>query len=226
MENYVWDKSPITIYSVLVYCKKIRQRCLIWQLDEGNKRVVADAIIDGIDPTLGFLYLKSSKNLNEIFCQSKPIFVRFENRQLLFNTKILELTGSKLNLKVPKEFKVIENRTNGRKSVEDGAMKATVEKADSEIIGRTLFNLNVIDVSETGMALKYSISQNDSFREDDKIIIKKIGVRRLKDPITCRIVHLTELGGSKDNKMTNRNYKMGIHFEGGPNLEIKEMMEL
>ena len=87
-----------------------------------------------------------------------------------------------------------------------------------------MFTLNIIDISATGIGIKFSVSKADSFIKDDHVFIKKIGSRQFDDPIECRIVHLMEI--DEGTKLTNLDYKMGLEFVNGPSEKIKELVSV
>lgn len=223
LENLIWEDDRESIYDSIERTLENIDTILLWQLTNDGTRIKEKALIQKFNFETGTLLLSTIDEKSNVFIKQNELFLKFEDRSLLFKTKIEKLGEGKLQVKLPKNYRILENRNQKRRKIPKDVLKLKIEKSDTEIIGKTSFELIVLDLCEKGVGLLFSVTKLNSFCIGEKVYLKKFGNTEVRTPLLCRIVHLTEYDKTKTT-MIKRDYKMGLEFlDGIPEIIEKEL---
>lgn len=224
MENLVWEDDKESIYDSIERTIDTVESVLLWQIDENGNRQKEQAFIQKFNYERGILLLVEVDSKNLKFKKDKELFLKFKDRSLLFKTTIDKLGEEKIQIRLPKKFRILENRNNKRRKLIDDILKVKIDKSDEDIIGKTSFEFLAYDLSEKGLGLIFSVTKLNSFTVGEKVIIKKFGDRDLVIPLKCKIVHITEHAVGT-NSLLKKDYKMGLQFLDGIPEQIEKTLE-
>jgi len=211
LENLIWEDDKESIYDAIERTIDAVEPVLIWQVDEDGERLKEQAFIQKFNFERGAILLVEVDNKSLKLEKERELFLKFKDRSLLFKTLVDKLSDDRVQVKLPKNFRIKENRSKKRRKVFEETLKVKLDKSDVDIIGKTSFEFQAYDMSESGMSLLFSITKLNSFSVGEKVVIKRFGNTELSKPLLCKIVHLTE--HEKGNlSPLKKDYKMGLEF--------------
>jgi hypothetical protein len=213
VENLVKESDILIIFETLMRTQSNKDAVMLWQLDTDGKRLVKNATLAKIQTTKRLITFKSLDDKQFQFDKTQNLFIRCQDRGLLFKASIERIEGGIINISVPAEVHIIENRTSPRSDImESPAVKIVLEKADDEIVGRMRFEFAIRNISRTGAAVLFSVSKLRSFNLGNKLLIKSIGNVKFDESHLSTIVYLKEEDPSATG-LTARFHKMGLAFD-------------
>jgi len=224
VENLVVENNLKTILESLMRTQMKKNSVMVWQLENEDKRVIKNAYLKEIDAKAMSLILRSADGRALIFDKDLDLFIRCDDRGLLFKGEIQNLEADELEIVLPREARILENRINQRSEIrKDLDVKMVVEKDD--IAGKARFDLILENINTNGVGSIFSVSKLKSFNLGDKVIIREIGRHKYSSPIQCEVVHLTSIQQKTDG-LTSRLIKMGLKFtEVVPAESLREIIQ-
>lgn len=220
MENLIWEDDRESIYDSIERTIDAIEPVFMWQVQEDGTRLKEKAFIQKFNYERGSILLTEVDNQSLQLVKDRELFLKFKDRSLLFKTLVDRISEDKIQVKLPKTFRILENRGKKRRKVIEDTLKVKFDKSDVDIIGKTSFEFEAYDLSETGLGLIFSVTKLNSFTVGEKVVIKKFGDRELSEPVLCKIVHITE-HNVRNSSIIKREYKMGLTFMN----EIPESIE-
>jgi len=212
VENLVVENNLKMIFESLLRTQSNQDFILVWQLETDGRRVVNKAFLKSIKAQHMCLILKSSDGRSLIFDKDLDLYIRCEDRGLLFKGQIQEINADEVKVVLPRSARILENRANSRAIFDKKTdVKSVIEKVDDAIVGKTRFDLNVENINAQGLGVIFSISKLNSFSIGDKVKVCSIGRFKYSIPFECEVVHLTSVK-EKAEGMTSRLIKMGLRF--------------
>jgi hypothetical protein len=211
LDNLVWEDDRESIYDSIERTIDTVEPILLWQIDESGNRHKEQAFVQKFNYERGILLLVETDNKYLKLDKNKELFLKFKDRSLLFKTTIDKLGEDKVQISLPKNFRILENRDKKRRKLIEDSLKVKIDKSNVDIIGKTSFEFLAYDLSERGLGLLFSVTKLNSFSVGEKVVIKKFGERELHSPLMCKIVHITE-HAQGTNTLLKKDYKMGLQF--------------
>lgn len=213
LENLKIENNSSEIVTTLIRMYRESSPVLVWQnSDEG--RVMKNSFIREIYPEKRFFVLTTHPDSSVFnFCQSTTIYLRGNERSILFKQKDIVVRKNKVIVKFPTEVRLYEKRFHQRfhygfksnHAVEIFHPKSTM---DSEEI----FNFSLYDISEKGASFNLNLADQRYFFQGDKIKILRLGKKCFKQYFTGKIIYMNRTD-YKINGVRCPSIKMGIHFD-------------
>lgn len=171
----------------------------IWQND-GNKRSVTKAKIEAIDFASESIILTPFSDMDtKVFYQlntDATFYLKGSTRDIVFkqDRPAKRKTKSHLQIFIPKEVKLIEKRSDTRIIFKGSTPKVTAEiyPGGSIDISTKTINVDMIDVSLSGMGFFLDKKYSRFFFEKDKIKIDRIGKYCFSEPQIGTIVYTSK----------------------------------
>ncbi len=181
---------------------------MIWQ-NQNGKRIVTYATIEKIDFQNNRILLQAKeKNRFEKFSRNYTIYIRGDQRSILFKQQDCKLNANKIAVSIPSEVRLFEQRLVPRF---DTPEKKTVDAYFDKKIGAGVgternFSGRVINISKEGLCLEFLQNLGKFFYEDDRLFLNNIGQSTFSPKIEARIVYI-----NKPKKGADR-MRMGLRF--------------
>ncbi len=209
--NLVLEDDLAVIFESLLRTQAEQDFIMMWQVSENGKRTVKNAFLLNIKVKEMCLHLQASDSHSLIFDKDLPLYIRCEDRGLLFKGSIININANELEVQLPREARVVELRSKYRNQMSrNPEVKIVVEKVNDAIVGKTRFDFIANNINESGIGVTFSVSKINSFTIGDKIKVRSIGRLDFKIPFLCEIVHITN--GKGKSGMSARLCKMGLRF--------------
>jgi len=207
-------QDPLEILTALNKMYEERSPVLVWQ-NTGDKRTTKNCYIRGIDYSSGRLIIMSlDSNRAFEFSQEFSIYIRGSEKSILFKREQAVIDSKRIVIGIPKEVRMYEKRANPRLVLGwDGGYNTHIEvKLNSTSKHKKEFVFNIFDLSLTGAALYFPLSDRVFFNPNDNILIHKLGSFPYKNPLEARVIYIKKIEFLHMGKRTTK-MKMGIHFK-------------
>jgi hypothetical protein len=226
MDNFVVETQPKEIVRALMKMSATKQPLTVWQND-GETRVIHKCFIHEVDLKSYKIYLRaSSKDERLNFAKEMTFYFRGEERSVLFKQDVLNSNSRIITAVIPKEVRVIENRTKPRLHFGHLSNKSSLfTKQDPGKIDVKHFNVNVYDASELGLALIVPSKEANFLFVDDIINFSNIG-GRVYGPsllIEAKIIYIVKINFKKEG-IKHSAFKIGVKFKN--NISKNELNEI
>ena len=217
MDSYVVGNSLTDVCAVLDFSKKSKAHIIGIQQLGDREPVKLKCLVEAVDPKKGFFYLRANSDVTQSLDKDFALMLRFKNRGLIFKTMVDAMVKNRLRLKLPTDYRIIENRAEQRQDFKSGRQKCVAQKEGTwNAGGQGTINLEVMNISKNGIALKVNSSKINQFKLEDTVNVLKLGLRDLKSPIVCKVVHITEIKKENELDMFNLEYRVGLAVEKSP----------
>ncbi len=119
------------------------------------------------------------------------IYLKLDSRDSAFKTEVLERVGPKVILMFPDEMVMNENRATERHyfhASDDKFIQLKKVKNLVSSLSEKSYNVNVCDISDTGIALFLPLHQEKDFQLKEKIKLEMLGLYRLETDVIGEVV--------------------------------------
>ncbi len=208
MLNLRVSHNPVEITDTINTMYADSSPVMIWQ-NQNGRRIVSYATIEKIDFSKNkILLLAKEKNRFEKFSKDYTIYIRGEQRSILFKQQDCKLNANKIAISIPLEVRLYEQRLVPRF---DTPEKKTVDAYFDKKIGAGVgternFSGRVINISKDGLCLEFLQNLGKFFYEDDSLFLSNIGFTTFSPKVEARIVYI-----NKPKKGADR-MRMGVRF--------------
>ena len=213
LENLKIENNHNEIVSTLIRMYRESSPVLIWQ-NQGNERLMKNSYIKEIYPEKSrFVLAPLPDNTNFNFNDMTTLYLRGNERSILFKQSDIKILKDKIFVRFPKEVRLYENRFHSRfhygfksnHTVEVFHPRSTVDTEE-------IFKFSLYDISEQGASFNVKLSDQRFFFQGDRLNIVKIGHKSFKQFFTGKIVYMVRVD-NKINGVHCPSMKMGVHFE-------------
>jgi len=181
---------------------------MIWQ-NQNGKRVVTYATIEKIDFKNNRILLQSKeKNRFERFSKDYTIYIRGEERSILFKQQDCKLNANKIAVSIPSEVRLFEQRLIPRfETPEKVSVDAHFDKRIGAGVGSERnFSARVMNISKDGMCLEFIQNLGKYFYEDDMLFLSNIDQTSFNPKLEAKIVYINKPAAGTDRM------RMGLRF--------------
>lgn len=181
---------------------------MLWQ-NQNGKRVVTYATIEKIDFKNNRILLQAKeKNRFESFSRDYTIYIRGEERSILFKQQQCKLNANKIAITIPNEVRLFEQRLVPRF---ESPQKVTVDAHFDKRIGAGIgsernFSARVMNISKDGMCLEFIQNLGKYFYEDDTLFLSNINQTSFTPKLEARIIYINKPAAGSDRM------RMGVRF--------------
>lgn len=140
---------------------------------------------------------------------ARHIYINLHYRRMNFIIKArdYEVVGNVIKTKIPTAAKAIEERPNTRYRLEFEKFPTMVSRTERRG-GKHEHETFVEDISETGLSLLMSITEEEEIKVNDHIWIKSIGENLLESPLFAKVIYIRHID------ITGRTFKKaGVKLE-------------
>lgn len=211
LKKMVWENDYQSLCDCVERTIENIETIMMWQADSENPRKKHEAFIQKFSPDKGVLQLVEVDQKEFNFNPNEDIYVHFNDRSLLFKANIRKMSDDKVQVLVPKKFRIVENREQGRSSLAEQEIRAKLTINLEENSRANSFEFTVLDITNDGMGVLLSISKVKNFKVDQEIFLKTFGDVPLDSPVRCRVAHITKLD-KRAELSQNKDYKIGMKF--------------
>lgn len=187
--------------------------CTIWQNIE-DRKVHTQCYIESIDMRLGTIILSPSDGQFSFdFKNRSPIFFRGEKLSLLFKEFLHYSNDKLLVINIPQEIKILEKRQNPRICFAPGeGRSASASKYDSKTLEARNFELELLDLSQGGLAFFLTAQQAGSISKGDSLLFSRILSLNFDEPLMATVLYSTPTR-LKLNETQKRGLRVGVSFQ-------------
>lgn len=181
---------------------------MIWQNQNGN-RVVTYATIEKIDfKNKRILFQAKEKNRFESFSSNYTIYIRGEERSILFKQQDCKLNSNKIAVSIPSEVRLFEQRLVPRfDSPEKISVDAHFDKRIGAGVGSERnFSARVMNISKDGMCLEFIQNLGKYFYDGDLLFLNNIDQTSFNPKLEAKIVYINKPLAGTDRM------RMGLRF--------------
>jgi len=211
LKKMVWENDFQSLCDCIERTMENIETILLWQANSKNPRLKHEAFIQKFSADKGVLQLIEVDQKAFDFKEDEDIYIRFNDRSLLFKANIRKMSNSKIQVLVPKKFRIIENRDNSRNLLIEQDIKVKVELDMNNRSRANSFDFSVFDLNTDGIAVVMSVSKVNNFKRDQIIYLTSFGEVTLDTPVRCKIAHISKVD-RRAELVTSREYKMGMKF--------------
>ncbi len=213
LKKMVWENDFQSLCDCIERTIESIETIFLWQAEENKLRQKHEAFIQKFSPEKGILQLIEVDQKVFNFKEDEEVFIRFNDRSLLFKAIIRKMSRERLQVILPKKFRIIENRDQSRSNLLEQAIKVKIDLDVENKTKNSSFVLDVLDINRDGLGVVFSITKAKNFIVGEDIFITSFGDVSLDENIRCKIVHVTKMDRRVD-LVTSREYKMGLKFLG------------
>ena len=146
---------------------------------------------------------------------TKPVYLFHPHRKTISKTMMIAQAGRDIILELPKDIKTLDTRLMPRFYFRPSDEKFVTLQFDSDIsalAGRQL-NFQLIDISQSGLALCISHKNKNLFRYAQKVYLTHLGKVSLPRSLAISEVYLKSFVYKKRNKKISSN-RAGFQIQG------------
>jgi hypothetical protein len=219
MENETLDNLKIEnnrseIISTLIRIYRECTPVLLWQSEIDGQKHMRNSFIDAIFPELGYFVLTSLPDSRVFdFCHTSTIYIRGNERSILFKLPKMVLQENKILVQIPKQVRMYDKRDTERFHF---GLKSNhhvdIFYSKSSLNEEHPFQVSLFDISERGASFNISLLDKKYFYKEELIKLIKIGKKSFPDFLYAKIIYLHRL----DNKIGGihcPSIKMGVKFD-------------
>ncbi|MCB9063113.1 MAG: hypothetical protein H6622_16435 [Halobacteriovoraceae bacterium] len=198
---------------------------LVWQ-NNGNQRDKKYTFITAISTKDNKFELTSLDTDYQFeFDRNLTFYIRGNEQSILFKDEKVELNVNKLKISIPSEVRMFEKRGASRTNLSDPDLPyiySQLLQGKKEKNARS-FTFQIIDISQTGLAVRVSLKQQHLFYPNDFLLVKTLGNYTFEDSILCKIIYLKKQY-FPDDLDGQPSLRMGINFESQISLKILDQV--
>jgi hypothetical protein len=204
------SQSRDEIISILTNILEKKKKFVIWQ-NQNDTRVLNQATIKSINLDNNSFVLEPAEAKTTKFKNRDKIYLKSEEKNLLFKENLSFASDKLMILPLPKEFYVEELRKFPRKTfrVSDEVPFVFMVKNKFSHILETM-ECTLLDYSEKGLAFHVDSTQVTAFDKNETIYICRISNMLFEPKITAKIAY-----AKAGNKLSNKgkiSYRVGVKF--------------
>lgn len=213
LENLKIENNHSEIVSTLIRMYRESSPVLIWQYQDSG-RLMKNSYIKEIFPEKScFILAPLPDNTNFNFNAMTTLYLRGNERSILFKQCDIKILKNKIIVRFPKEVRLYENRFHTRfhYGFKSNHM-AEVFHPKSTVDTEEIFKFSIYDISEQGASFNVNLADQRFFFQGDRLNMVKIGEMSFKQYFTGKIVYMVRV----DNKINGVHcpmIKMGVQFE-------------
>lgn len=213
LENLKIENNFNEIVSTLIRMYRESSPVLIWQ-NTPDGRNMKNSYIKEIFPEKGYFVLAPlPDNTDFVFSGMTTLYLRGNERSILFKQSDIRVTKNNIVVKFPKEVRLYEKRFHSRfhygfksnHSVEIFHPKSTIDTEE-------IFKFSLYDISEKGASFNVNLADQRFLFQSDRVKIVKLGKMSYPNYYMAKVVYMIRV----DNKINGVNcptIKMGIQFD-------------
>lgn len=187
---------------------------LVWQ-NNGDVRDKSYTYISAINTREGIFELSAQDDTSPLhFTDGHTFYIRGHEQSILFKEDQVEGDHNKVTLPIPEVVRMFEKRIHPRTKLTDQNFPYVYSEVlqGSEERDSRLFQFQLIDISQAGVALRIPLKQQHLFYPGDFLMIKSLGKVALDQAIKVKIVYLKKQYFSDDQE-GSPSLRMGLQFE-------------
>ncbi|WP_372655093.1 PilZ domain-containing protein [Halobacteriovorax sp.] len=211
LKKMVWENDFQSLQECIYRTIDKIETILLWQPESDIVKKKHEAFIQKFASEKGVLQLVEVNQQKFNFREDEDVYIRFSDRSLLFKAHIRKMSHDKIQIIVPRKFRIIENREQARSNLLEQDIKVKVDLDVQYKTKNSSFEMNVLDLSQDGIGVVFSVTKINYFKVGQKIFISKFGDVPLDERVICEIVHVTKTERNME-LITSRDYKMGLRF--------------
>lgn len=211
LKKMVWENDFQSLCDCVQRTIDNIETILLWQPEGDELKMKHEAFIQKFAEDKGILQLIEVDEKAFSFKEDQDVYIRFNDRSLLFKANIKKMSNDKIQVLLPRKFRIIENRTQSRSNLLEQAIKARIDLNVRYKTRNSSFTFDVLDITRDGMGVVFSISKSKYFNVGDEVFISSFGDVDLDTRVRCGVMHVTKTDKSAD-LVSSREYKMGLKF--------------
>lgn len=223
LENLKVENNRSEIIATLIRMYREGTPVLVWQNDSEGKKLMRNSVIDAIFPEMGYFVLCPLGDHFD-FCSTSTIYLRGNERSILFKQPKMVLKDNKIVIQIPKQVRMYDKRFSERYHYGlKSNLGVEIFHAKSSLSPEEIFNVSLFDISEHGASFNISLHEQTYFFQEEIIKIVKMGRKSFPQFLMSKIIYLHRM----DNKIGGihcPSIKMGVKFNRA--LSKRELAEI
>lgn len=225
LDNLKIENNRSEIISTLIRMYRESTPVLVWQNKIDGSKLMKNSLIEAIFPELGYFILNPlPENDYFDFQNTSTIYIRGNERSILFKQPKIVLQDNKIIIQIPKQVRMYDKRYSERFHF---GLKSNhhveIFHSKNSLTQEQLFQVSLFDISERGASFNLSLLDQKYFYQEELIKLVKIGKKSFSEFLMAKIIYLHRL----DNKIGGihcPSIKMGVKFDR--TLSKKELAQI
>jgi hypothetical protein len=214
LDNLKVENNRSEIISTLIRMYRESTPVLVWQNQIDGSKLMKNSLIEGIFPELGYFILCPLPDNDYFDFQiSSTIYIRGNERSILFKQSKIILQANQIIIPIPKQVRMYDKRFSerfhfGLKSNHNVEIFHTRDSKSNE----QLFPASLYDISDRGASFNLNLLDSKYFHQEQLIKLVKIGKKSFTEYLMAKVIYLHRL----DNKVAGiqcPSIKMGVKFD-------------
>ena len=211
LKKMVWENDFQSLCDCVHRTIDNIETILLWQPEGDELKMKHEAFIQKFAEDKGVLQLIEVDEKMFSFKEDQDVYIRFNDRSLLFKASIRKMSNNKIQVLIPKKFRIIENRKQSRSNLLEQAIKVKIDLNVRYKTKNSSFTFDVLDLNQDGLGIVFSISKAKHFKAGDEVFISSFGDVTLDTRVRCEVMHVTKTD-KRAELVSSREYKMGLKF--------------